>query len=440
MERTIQPVLIQHLLNPLKKETIVIEGARQVGKSHLVMKSLDYIKTHENIKCFSFDLEKNARLRRSISQTEDFADFKDLMQDQYKVKNNSILFLDEAQECPGLSHYVKSFKEDWPEVKIILTGSSMNRFFPENIRIPVGRIQSLRVFPFSFSEFIRFIHGEELYYFLTSAPKKVSSSRHRFLLEQYDNYLRTGGYPEAVKALFNKESPIPILEDIIGTQREDFQRKEAYQPKLFDNILQAVANNIGSPSKYSQIDATKYHTKNAMEAMKAWHIVHEVNAHSFDPKHSAFLPKRYLHDAGIVNMMRTVAVPQISVLNTVQPVLRTPLGGLFENLLLLNLLEGQTAAKTIGSWKKSANTDIEVDFIVNNPDNTKKIPIECKAALQFKKKHYKNILYYLSATGQTHGIVASAAPFQKLVVDNKYTIVNIPVYLCTRENIIAYVS
>ncbi|MBW1833456.1 MAG: hypothetical protein JRI62_01310 [Deltaproteobacteria bacterium] len=38
---------------------------------------------------------------------------------------------------------------------------------------------------------------------------------------------------------------------------EDFERKEAYQPGLFINTLRSVANHIGSPSKYTHIDATK---------------------------------------------------------------------------------------------------------------------------------------------------------------------------------------
>ncbi|MBF0431093.1 MAG: AAA family ATPase [Fibrobacteria bacterium] len=249
------------MLNWDHHETIIIEEARQVGKSYFVNNALQQLKKAENIQSYAFDLEKDAKLRRAITQTEDFEDFKSLMHDSYSVREGAILFLDEAQEYPVLANYVKSFKEDWPGVKVILTGSSMNRFFPEETRIPVGRTRSLRLFPFSFLEFIRFTHGEEFYEFLKSAPTKIPPSRHAFLLEQYDTYMRVGGYPEAVKAFYHKEDSVQVLEDIIGTQREDFQRKEAYQPQLFDNIIQTVANNLGSPSKYAQIDATKYHAK-----------------------------------------------------------------------------------------------------------------------------------------------------------------------------------
>ena len=67
-----------------------------------------------------------------------------------------------------------------------------------------------------------------------------------------------------------------------------------------------------------------------------------------------------------------------------------------------------------------------------------KIPIECKAALTLRSKHYKNILHYLKLTGQDFGVVVSAAPLERITVSDGITIMNIPVYLATKENINAY--
>jgi predicted AAA+ superfamily ATPase len=164
-----------------------------------------------------------------------------------------------------LASYVKSFKEDWTDIRVILTGSSMNRFFSKDIRIPVGRTRSLCVYSFNYSEFLRFTGDEELADFINEAPKKIPATRHKLLLEKFDNYLLIGGYPETVKAYASGNSHTEIIDEIVANLEEDFARKEAYQPKLFDNILKAVANHIGSISKYSHIDSTKYKAKLAIE-------------------------------------------------------------------------------------------------------------------------------------------------------------------------------
>jgi hypothetical protein len=436
MKREIHDRLYKYINDTKRRDVIIIEGARQVGKSYLVNHVLKSMKVEKHV--LSFDLEKEPKLRHQINQTDNFIDFRALMMDQYGLKNNSVLFFDEAQECQKLAMYVKSFKEDWHEVKVILTGSSMNRFFPKTIRIPVGRMQSMCVYPFSFSEFIRFIHGHDLADFIISAPETIPTSRHIKLLEYFDIFQTIGGYPEAVKAFYNNESARDIIEEIIASLEEDFQRKEGYQPGLFGNALRGVANHIGSPSKLTHVDATKYYARQVIELMKTWHIILEVDHYSFDPNHSNFLPKRYLHDVGVANLFRTLSVPPISIIKTLDPLMRTPLGGLFENAVLINLLQGESAYKKISTWKKSQRGNIEVDFIVDAKNSSQKIPIECKATTKIQKKHIKNILHYLDATCQKFGIVISAAPLEVFKRDNDIIVLNLPIYMANAMNINKY--
>ncbi|MCP5045555.1 MAG: ATP-binding protein [bacterium] len=434
MKREIESKLRAMLADNTRNNVIVVEGARQVGKSYMVNRVLE----SQPLPYIHYDLEKNKKLRLRINQTEDFDDFKALMIDQYGLKKGSVLFFDEARESKKLAQYVKSFKEDWEDVRVILTGSSMNRFFSEDTRIPVGRTRSLTVFSFNFPEFVEYTHGEELADFLRSAPDKVPASRHRLLLELFDRYMVVGGYPEAVIAYGNGEPYFEIIDEIMAGLEEDFQRKEDQQPELFKEVVRVVSNHIGSPSKFSHFDTTKYRAKKTIEAMEGWHIVLEVEPYSFDPQRSGFLPKRYLHDIGVVNRKRSMAVPPVSILETIDPMLRTPLGGLFENAVLLNLVSGESARFSVGTWKQGTKSDIEVDFVMDVPEPNIKIPVECKAAVTLKSKHYKNVIHYLKLTGQRFGVVVSAAPMQKVVVNNQLVILNIPVYLASKENIKTY--
>ncbi|MCP4681403.1 MAG: AAA family ATPase [Desulfobacterales bacterium] len=434
MKREAEAKLRASLADRTRNHVIIVEGAGQVGKSYMV----DHVLGSQPLPYLAYDLEKERKLKRRIDETADFNDFKALMEDQYGLKQGSILFLDEAQECRKLAQYVKSFKEDWPGIRVILTGSSMNRFFSKDTRIPVGRSRSIAVFSFSFSEFVEYVKGEEMAELLRSAPESVPPSRHRMMLELYERYMLTGGYPEAVIAYQNGEPYFEVIDEIMAGLDEDFQRKEAVEPGLFNEIIRGVANHIGSPSKYSHFDATKYMAKKVVESMKGWHIVLEVTPLALDPQRSGFLPKRYLHDIGVVNRRRSLAVPSISILNTVDPLLRTPLGGLFENAVLLSLVKSESARYSVGTWKKGKNSDIECDFIMDAPQLGVKIPIECKAALNVQRKHYKNIIHYLRLTGQKFGIVVSAAPLETIIIEDKFMIMNIPIYLADKGNIITY--
>jgi len=164
----------------------------------------------------------------------------------------------------------------------------------------------------------------------------------------------------------------------------------------------------------------------------------EVHAQPLDPQHADFLPKRYLHDVGVVNRYRSMAVPAISLLRTLEASQRAPLGGLFENAVLLNLLEGASAKKQISTWRKGAASAIEVDFVMDAVTLGLKIPIECKATLQAKRRHTRSIAAYLQATHQPVGVLVSAAPPGIVPGGDDTCVLNIPVYLATRDNLARY--
>ncbi|MEI6614583.1 MAG: AAA family ATPase [Chrysiogenales bacterium] len=121
MKREIETKLVQMLDPQSPNRVIVIEGARQVGKSYLVNRVLQ----SQTLPVLAFDLEKKKRLRNQIDQTEEFADFQNLMFDQYGLKRPSILFFDEAQESLKLASYIRSFKEDWPDWKRIFAARKL---------------------------------------------------------------------------------------------------------------------------------------------------------------------------------------------------------------------------------------------------------------------------------------------------------------------------
>jgi predicted AAA+ superfamily ATPase len=175
-----------------------------------------------------------------------------------------------------------------------------------------------------------------------------------------------------------------------------------------------------------------------LAGLRSWHLLLEVRAQAIDPQHSDFLPKRYLHDLGVVNRLRSLAMPPISLLRTLEPSLRTPLGGLFENAVLLSLLEGASTQKTISTWRKGAKSTIEIDFVIDGNQMGMKIPIECKAALAVHHRHIENVAAYLQTAHQRFGVLISAAPLTMVEQNAETSILNIPVYLANLGNILRY--
>ena len=156
MKRNIEHILKDFLEN-IQEESgvLLVEGARQVGKTYLVESCL---KSVDSERVISINLEKEKDLRLEIDQTKTFAEFSKWLEFKKGFKDNAayVVFIDEAQESKNLGSYVMSMREDWRKTKVILTGSSMHRFFDGSVRVPVGRIEYLTVWPFTFLEFLKF--------------------------------------------------------------------------------------------------------------------------------------------------------------------------------------------------------------------------------------------------------------------------------------------
>ena len=174
------------------KNVLLVEGARQVGKSSLVRQALEKC----NRKYFALNLEKETLLRRFIDDCEEFNEFNQLLRDRIGFDGNSghILFIDEAQESRKLGQFVRFMKEDWRNSTVILTGSTLSRLFRDDIRYPVGRIQKVTLWPFSFSEFLMALGKEDVANEICNGKTDISLNRHQYLLELYDLFLITGGF------------------------------------------------------------------------------------------------------------------------------------------------------------------------------------------------------------------------------------------------------
>ncbi|MHB9139625.1 MAG: ATP-binding protein [Victivallaceae bacterium] len=410
------------------KNVLLVEGARQVGKSSLVRHALENC----NRKYFAFNLEKETLLRRFIDDCEEFNEFNQLLRDRVGFKGDSghILFIDEAQESRKLGQFVRFMKEEWRNSTVILTGSTLSRLFRDDIRYPVGRIQKITLWPFSFSEFLRALGKEDVADDICKGKTGISPGRHLYLLELYDLFLITGGLPEIVIAYANGNGFELLLDQLIADYENDFVRIFGEKDiSIVKSCFKSVANFVGSPSKNTSVIPSPSTPQNArindiFSRLESWHLLikTEQKGPNAEANHS-YLPKRYMFDTGILRRLRESAWPSISVIKTLSPASRIPLGGALENQCAIDI---SRFCENVSGWKKSSSGG-EIDFIVKKMDVS--TPVECKASLKFDRKHIRGLLDYMAEYKVETGILASLAPHQQIEIPGTGRIINLPAYM-----------
>lgn len=417
----------------LESRVLLVEGARQVGKTYFVE---SVIKNLDQTRVISINLEKEKDLKFEIDGTRSFKEFHQWLVFKKGFKDNQsyTVFIDEAQESKNLGSYVLSMKEEWKNTKIILTGSSMNRLFDGSARVPVGRIGYLTVWPFTFLEFLKFGNFQEQIDFIQNYKMgdEIYDAIHDQFLNKYDEYLSVGGMPEAVKSFYAGTDFTQTLRFIIASQQDDFQRKEAkLKNHLFIDAIKAVSGNIGYPFKKTHISANDYDASAVLALLKQWYIIVEVEQRCSALTQKNFHPKEYLYDLGMLRIFRETTIPRISAVRTLNEKLRTPLGGLIENAILLNMLEGRGGFYEINGWKNKSG--MEVDFISKNGE--KILPIEVKASLKITNRHAKNLVHYLDEHKLKTGLLVSLDKPKKNKMQG-FDIVNIPAYLFLQDSVL----
>jgi predicted AAA+ superfamily ATPase len=260
-----------------------------------------------------------------------------------------------------------------------------------------------------------------------------SQSRHRLFLELFDQFLKTGGLPAVVLSAAHGGDYEEERAQIIAGYEEDFIRIFGEENlRIVKACFKSVASFAGSVSKDTTIVPSPGDSINRMIneiflRLESWHLILKSDQKGPGPEGShRYLPKRYLFDTGVLRHFREAAVPTLQLDQTIPASVRTPLSGILENQLAINL--GRKGTPLYG-WKKSSS-GTEIDFIIKHEGNT--YPVENKAAMSIDKRHLKGIEDYLDIYSRDTGIIVSLASFSLRRLSKNRTVVNLPVYLSER--------
>ena len=224
-----QRYALKHLINWKNKKNhkpLVIQGARQVGKTWLMQEFGK--KYYEQVAYINFDVDVKSREIFDVDYDTERLIMDIGLATKTKINaENTLIIFDEIQECPRALTSLKYFRENAPQYDIIVAGSLLGVACHEGTGFPVGKVSFMNLFPLSFEEFLLAM-GEERFVELLNKKDfktiKLFNNKYEKLLKQY---CYVGGMPEVVNDFIeNKdfESVRDLQKEILTAYEEDFTK------------------------------------------------------------------------------------------------------------------------------------------------------------------------------------------------------------------------
>ena len=411
------------------RKPLLIRGARQVGKTFIVRELgkdfEDYVEINFELtpmarKVFEMDLDPR-RIIRDLS----------LFPGKKISPGRTLLFLDEIQEAPDAIKALRYFYELLPELHVVAAGSLLE-FQLENIGLPVGRVDSIYMYPLSFMEFLKARNEDLLLETLMShhTKEKISDAAHGKLLILLGEYMTVGGMPEAA-ACFVESSDLKkcfkIHRSIIDTYRQDFNKyAKKYQLKYVELLFNSIPALLGKKFKYSHIPG-EYRARElrpSLELLDKADILHRITHSSGQgiPLAAAEKPetlKLLFLDIALsqtilgVDLGSWILEPESNFIN------KGPLTEAFVGQELLAYSIPDQEARLFYWHRESPSSNAEVDYLLQQGDTI--FPVEVKSGPTGSIKSLR--IFLESHNRSPHGIRFSLGNFS---IDND--IHNYPLY------------
>ncbi len=418
------------------RKPLIIQGARQVGKTWLMK---EFAKTHyKKVAYISFN---------------DREDAKKIFEDSYDISNiilalsviagvqisadDTLIILDEIQECERALNALKFFKENAPQYHIMAAGRLLGvAVRQKNMSFPVGQVEFLNLYPLTFGEFLDAVGEKQLSDLIFDKKMPVitvAKERYITLLKQY---FFVGGMPEAVLSFAqnkNFEDVREIQNQILEGYRQDFSKyTESRSVARITSVWNSVPAQLAKENKkfsYQMVEkgARAREYEMALEWLVLCGLVYKIHRITKpDLPLSAYEDsaafKLYMLDTGLLCAKAKLNAQTIIDGNAVFEEFK---GSLTEQYVLQELKAQKELS--IAYWSKKSGT-AEVDFIIQN--NSEIIPVEVKASVNLKAK---SLASYREQYQPEKAVRTSLADFE---INNG--LYNIPLYLI--ENINGYLK
>lgn len=378
--------------NPAKKP-LMIFGARQVGKTYSVLAFGK--ENYEDMLYFNFEnntplnsiFEKDLDVNRILTTLSALSGKK-------IIPERTLIFFDEIQASPKAITSLKYFCENAPQYHIIAAGSllgvSVNR---ESVSFPVGKIDSLTMYPMNFLEFLWATGNEVLsnaieQSYSTNSP--LNFALHEKAMDLYRTYLLVGGMPECILEYLSKKDfdfvrvkQNRVFNDYSSDMSKYSTKAEAVRHEAaFNSVPSQLAKEnkkfqyslIGSTARSRQYEDSIHWLTKAGVVIKCEKANEGKIPIEFYKDNLSF--KIYMSDVGLLTAK--MMVPPQTLLSDIN------FGGEAKGAITENYVAQQLAANGLNLYYWTSDNTAEVDFIVQL--NEYAIPIECKSSDNIRSK------------------------------------------------------
>ena len=371
------------------KSALLIDGARQVGKTFIVE---EFGRTHyESVVKIDFVKMKGATgLFQDVEDEKEIISRISAFSQKPLIEGKTLIFLDEIQKCPEAVTYLKYLVRDDGRYHYILSGSLLGVEL-RNIRsVPVGVLEEEKMYPLDFEEFV-LANGEKPQLIEAARDawenrKPLAKPLHERLRKLFRFYLVVGGMPAAVQTYLDTKDIRLVLREqkkILVDYRKDitqYDEKNAMRIReVFDRLAPELnkknkrfyADSVSEGGRFDRLEDEFLWLKESGVGIPVYNVEEPRVPLKLAEKPNFF--KLFMNDVGLLSAMYMDGI-QVKILNGEAEI---NFGSVYENAVAQEL----TAHGFVPTYYNSSAHG-EIDFVIERDGCI--LPIEVKSG-----KHYK---------------------------------------------------
>ena len=426
---------LEHFLREETNKILLVNGARQIGKSYLIRyvgKKLFKHFVEINLK----EDKEGEQVFTDVHTTNDlYMRLSNYSSKPLGDKSDTLIFLDEIQSYPHLLTMLKFLNQE-SRYRYIASGSQLGIALSQTTSVPLGSVTIDTMYPLDFEEFLwatgvgkewieevrnRFVRRETL-----------EENLHNILLKRFQYYLLIGGMPEAVNKYLDDRNMMRVREthrDIHNLYRIDASQYDEENKLMIRRIYDLIPSNLENKKKrvvYKDIEnkTGKRFSDYAdeFEYLTNSGIALEVTAIS-NPRfplaesEQKRLVKLYLNDVGLL----TNLLYELNVNAVLQDIRSINLGTVYESVVAQELAAHGFKLHYFDNKQKG-----EVDFLIDDFVRLKALPIEVKSGKDYTQ--HSALTKFLDTPD--YGIDEAIVFSNERSVSKKGGITYLPIYYC----------
>ncbi|MBR5716976.1 MAG: ATP-binding protein [Bacteroidales bacterium] len=428
--------LIEDFLLHQPNKILLVNGARQIGKSYLIR----YVGKKLFKNYIEINLKEDKEGRKIFSTVADTNDFYlqlgAIAGNRLGEKQDTLVFLDEIQSYPHLMTMLKFLNQDG-RYTYIASGSQLGVALAQTASVPIGSISIEEMYPLDFEEFLlamdcsqSTIDGIREKYL---SKESLNDSLHHYMMQQFKLYLLVGGMPEAINRFKENRNitevrkvqrDIHMLYKVYASQYDE--EKKLVIRKLYD-LIPSNMENKKKRVVVKRIEGALSHKQFSDYAEEFEYLTNSGIALSVqaisNPKFPLLesenknLIKLYLNDVGLL----TYLLYDTNINAVLKDDYSINLGSVYETVVAQELHAHGSRLHYYDNKQKG-----EVDFLIDDYKHLTILPIEVKSGKDYKVHSALNNLLETPDYNIGSAIVLS----NNQTVHEDKGITYLPIYYC----------